>query len=185
MSAIRIKASTLLAFLLSVYAPHGGLLAQDDNRSEDGISLELSTSLQQVIEDTASAFGANGISAAVHFPGAGTWVGSFGLSDSTTPFSPDMASSVGSLTKTATGALILQLVEEGAIELDDPIGNWLPEIANIPLRATIRQPQSYQRHPKLRTASGIWRFDFRRPRKNVAANRAGAGVHTTGVVHAG
>ncbi|WP_017727076.1 serine hydrolase domain-containing protein [Halalkalibacterium ligniniphilum] len=38
-----------------------------------------------------------------------------------------------STTKAITGATVMQLVEEGSISLDDPVKNYVPEIAEIPV----------------------------------------------------
>jgi D-alanyl-D-alanine carboxypeptidase len=58
------------------------------------------------------------------------WRGASGVADVDTgrPVGPDMRQRVGSITKTFTAAAILQQVEEGLIQLDAPIGGYLPEL---------------------------------------------------------
>ncbi|REF34669.1 serine hydrolase domain-containing protein [Thermasporomyces composti] len=63
--------------------------------------------------------------------GAGrVWRGASGIADLSTgrPVRPDMRQRVGSITKTFTAAAIMQQVEKGRIELDAPIGRYLPHL---------------------------------------------------------
>jgi len=46
------------------------------------------------------------------------------------PMRPDALFRIASMTKPITSVLALMLVEEGKIALDDPIGRWVPELAN-------------------------------------------------------
>lgn len=46
-----------------------------------------------------------------------------------TPIASDGAFRIGSITKTFTATVILQLAEDGVLTLDDPIALWLPEVA--------------------------------------------------------
>lgn len=57
-----------------------------------------------------------------------TWRGAAGIADLDTgrPVEPDMRQRVGSITKTFTAAAVLRQVERGRIELDAPIGRYLP-----------------------------------------------------------
>ncbi|WP_233513191.1 serine hydrolase domain-containing protein [Micromonospora craterilacus] len=44
------------------------------------------------------------------------------------PMQPQMRHRIGSITKTFVATTVLQLVDEGRLGLDDPIGQWLPDI---------------------------------------------------------
>ncbi|WP_328824337.1 serine hydrolase domain-containing protein [Verrucosispora sioxanthis] len=44
------------------------------------------------------------------------------------PMRPQMRHRIGSITKTFVATTVLQLVDEGRLSLDDPIGRWLPDI---------------------------------------------------------
>ncbi|GAB4586330.1 serine hydrolase domain-containing protein [Nocardia sp. IFM 10818] len=59
-----------------------------------------------------------------------TWSGAAGVADVATgrPVTTAMRHRVGSLTKTFTAAAVLQLVDQGDLGLDDPIGRYLPEL---------------------------------------------------------
>lgn len=58
------------------------------------------------------------------------WRGATGVADVDTgrPMRPDMPHRVGSITKTFTTVALLQLVEQGRVDLDSPIGEYLPEL---------------------------------------------------------
>lgn len=58
------------------------------------------------------------------------WLGASGVADVRTgrPVQPGMRHRVGSITKTFTAAAILQQVEKGRIQLDAPIGGYLPRL---------------------------------------------------------
>jgi D-alanyl-D-alanine carboxypeptidase len=58
------------------------------------------------------------------------WRGASGVADVGTgrPVRPDMRQRVGSVTKTFTAAAILQQVEQSRIQLDAPIGRYLPRL---------------------------------------------------------
>jgi D-alanyl-D-alanine carboxypeptidase len=62
----------------------------------------------------------------------GTWTQAFGVSDPSlgTPMTTDVFQRVGSITKTFTGTLVLQLVEEKKIRLTDTIDKYVPDIPN-------------------------------------------------------
>ncbi|MFV2103522.1 serine hydrolase domain-containing protein [Micromonospora sp. LOL_024] len=56
------------------------------------------------------------------------------------PMRPQMRHRVGSITKTFVATTVLQLVDEGRLGLDDPIGKWLPDTVPGELgdRVTVR-----------------------------------------------
>src|SRR4051812_30415647 len=53
--------------------------------------------------------------------------------ESGTPMAADAAFPIASHSKTFTTALVLRLVEQGRMRVDDPLGHWLPALAE-PLR---------------------------------------------------
>ncbi len=69
----------------------------------------------------------------------GSYVRAFGVADKQTrePMAADMFMRIGSETKTFVVTAVLQLVEQGKLGLDDPIGNYLSGVPNGD-RVTIR-----------------------------------------------
>ncbi|CAN5733628.1 serine hydrolase domain-containing protein [soil metagenome] len=70
-----------------------------------------------------------GLVAAIIYPDGSIWGGASGQSQlepsrRSTPYTPYV---VGSITKTFIAATIMELVEEGAPALDDPLSDWLPD----------------------------------------------------------
>jgi D-alanyl-D-alanine carboxypeptidase len=73
-------------------------------------------------------------------PGMVLWIdapkyrfeGTSGLADlaDNTPMPPEGAFRIGSVTKMFTAAVIVQLAEDGVLNLDDPLALWLPEVAD-------------------------------------------------------
>ncbi len=86
---------------------------------------------QAALDDTRAALGFPGVVAGVWSPG-GSWVSSSG----TRGEGMDEAATagdhtrVGSLTKTMTATVVLQLVEEGKLSLDDVIGTYVAGMPN-------------------------------------------------------
>ncbi len=102
---------------------------------------QLAARLQDVLDREWEDQGLRGVSAAIVIPGEGTWLGVSGkageapsdLMTDTTLFA------IGSITKTFTGALTLQLVEEGRLSLEDSLHHWLPPLRYINPNITVRQ----------------------------------------------
>ena len=70
-----------------------------------------------------------------------------------TPLQVSDAFEIGSVTKSFTAAVALQLQEEGVLSLDDPLSQWLPEMAaQVPNgeQMTLRQLANH--------TSGIWDY---------------------------
>ena len=107
--------------------------------------------LQTALGNARTSQGAKGVSAVV-IATNGIWQGTSGLSDATNTngVQPQMRFSIGSITKTFTAALIMQLAEEGKLSVDDPLSTWLPDYPNITNTITIRQLLSH--------TSGVYNF---------------------------
>lgn len=69
-----------------------------------------------------------GIQVGLWVPGQGEWKIAKGLADiqRNKSMKVGMQQPIGSITKTMTGTLILQLVEEGKLSLDDRLSKWYP-----------------------------------------------------------
>ncbi len=97
--------------------------------------------LQQALHRACTNQGIVGASAAAYLPNDGLWLGTYGTSDGTIPIRPQTPFEIGSVTKTFVSATILRLAEEGRLNLDDTVGQWLPSLnsTNISAAITIRQ----------------------------------------------
>jgi len=97
---------------------------------------ELRDVLQRYVDDGTLA-GAVGLVAR----GDGVEVAVAGAADLErgVPMARDSIFRIASITKPVTAAAVMMLVEDGRIALDDPIGEWLPELA-APM--VVRTPQS-------------------------------------------
>jgi D-alanyl-D-alanine carboxypeptidase len=86
------------------------------------------------------AGGAYGITFAAVRDGQLLWSGAVGRQrDGVTALAPDDPLVIGSVTKTFVAATILQLVEEGRIDLDAALREYLPSMSAISRKITIRQ----------------------------------------------
>ncbi len=106
--------------------------------------------LQNRLNSLANSNDMEGMTAAVLVPGQGIWVGTYGEADSNTPVTPDMRFGIASNSKAITAGLILKLQDEGLLDLDDAISDYLPTYEHVNGNITIRQLLSH--------TSGL--FDF-------------------------
>src|SRR5262249_47959651 len=62
----------------------------------------------------------------------GTWTAAYGTADPATqaPMVVGMHTRIGSLTKTVTGTVIMQLAQQGKLSLDDAIDKYIPGVPN-------------------------------------------------------
>ena len=106
--------------------------------SESAFPSETAAALQAVLDDTRDEAGFPGVVARV-VTADGTWTGVAGTagSDETAAPTPSDHTRVGSLTKTMTATILLQLVGEGLVSLDDPISMYVSDAPNG--SATLRQ----------------------------------------------
>ena len=88
--------------------------------------------LQPQIEEQMTNLRVPGALVYVDVPGEGTWSQAFGTGnmEGDTPITPNDHFRIGSNTKTFTGTVILQLVDEGKLGLDDPVSKYQPEVPN-------------------------------------------------------
>ena len=106
--------------------------------------------LEAAMEGRLRQCEAKGASAAVVLPDGSLRTATAGVSHETVTMDPDMAFSVGSITKNMVAALALQLAEEGKLSLEDPVGKWLPPYAHVDGAITLRQLLSH--------TSGLYMF---------------------------
>ncbi|TYQ14508.1 UNVERIFIED_ORG: D-alanyl-D-alanine carboxypeptidase [Gordonia westfalica J30] len=102
------------------------------------VSAERSAAFQQVLDDLRSSGDFPGVIARVISP-AGIWTGTAGtaVEGQDRPITAADHTRIGSLTKTMTATILLQLVQDGRVSLDDQISEYVPEAPNG--SATVRQ----------------------------------------------
>ena len=91
------------------------------------------------IDSWSTGSGHRGVSATVIFSDGDEWIATAGVEGSDGTLEASQLIWIASITKTMTGAVILQLAEEGTLDLDDPISAWLTAIPNVDPDITIRQ----------------------------------------------
>jgi D-alanyl-D-alanine carboxypeptidase len=99
----------------------------------------LQTRLQQALDQTMATYNVPGAVVGVWVPGKGSWIGTEGVADRETkaPVTKDMVWPLRSVTKSFTVTLILQLADEGKLNLDDPLDKYVSGVtdgASITLR---------------------------------------------------
>jgi D-alanyl-D-alanine carboxypeptidase len=121
LAAAAISGTVAVAFAASSVAAAPSAKPTLDAATEKKLSAALDQALSQV--DTP------GVMVGVRV-GNRTWKATRGVSDTTTktPATTRLYSRVGSVTKTFTGTLILQLVDQGKLSLDDTIDKWFPDV---------------------------------------------------------
>lgn len=100
------------------------------------VAQQLDDAVKKVLAETKVP----GVIVSVSAPGKGEYVRAFGIADKTTnaPMVPGLNMRIGSETKTFTVTAMLQLVDEGKIGLDDPIGKYVDGVPNGD-RITLRE----------------------------------------------
>jgi len=96
----------------------------------------LTAALQKIVDDylatNAESEGLTAISASVSLPGGhepniNVVAGTMSKRDGAAAITTDTLFPIGSITKSMTSTVVLQLVGGGVLSLDAPIGRWLPE----------------------------------------------------------
>lgn len=116
-----------------------GCAGQESGVGPDRAPADLTTTLEAAIVDWAASQNHRGVSAAVIFADGDTWVGAAGSEAAGSDLEPAHLMWIASITKTMTGAIILQLAEEQRLGLDDRISRWLDPMTNVDGDVTIRQ----------------------------------------------
>ncbi len=95
--------------------------------------LRLIDALRAYIPNVMRAFGTPGLNIALARRGEIVWEAGFGHADvaANEPMTPETVFNSGSMGKLYTGMAVMKLVEDGVIELDSPINEYLPfEVVN-------------------------------------------------------
>jgi CubicO group peptidase (beta-lactamase class C family) len=112
----------------------------------EGLARELELLLRR-----AQAKRAPSVAAAVALDGEIVWADAVGLAvaERDERATPDHQYRIGSITKTFTAAAVMQLRDEGALALDDPLGRHVPEAAkpDPTVRSLLTHAAGLQREP--------------------------------------
>lgn len=94
------------------------------------VAAATSDELAAALVDTMQTYGVPGAAMAVRDPEAGDWTATAGVADIETgePVAEDLQWPIRSITKSFTVTLLLQLADEGLVDLDDTIDTWVPEV---------------------------------------------------------
>jgi D-alanyl-D-alanine carboxypeptidase len=104
------------------------LVSVDAPTATVAVSARVASELQRTLDRARSEYAIPGVGAAVLWPDGRLWAGGSGDADVSTHrrVTADTRFAIGSITKTFTAALILQLADEGALSLDDRVDRWIP-----------------------------------------------------------
>lgn len=134
MKKIRLIFSTITCFILTQQ-----VVAQS-------IPLQLDTLLNNTLDSMYTVMNIKSLSAAIQLPDTNVWARATGIS-SVSPavnVTTDDVYEIGSVTKTMTAACVLQLADQGMINLDDSLHEWLDTIQYINPDVTLRQLLRHQ-----------------------------------------
>ena len=105
----------------------------DGSMPDDPMSAEDAAAVDEASAETLTLlddFGVTALYVGVWDPETGAYTAAYGDAASGGPAATvDDSFRIGSITKTATATVILQLVDEGALSLDDAIADVLPDLA--------------------------------------------------------
>lgn len=98
------------------------------------------TALQDKIDSCVNVYALPGMSVGLLLPGDRYWRGASGVAHRYTlqPMDTSLLFQQASVTKLFTSALVMQLVDEGSVQLDDTVGEYLPAITHVPSGVRIR-----------------------------------------------
>jgi D-alanyl-D-alanine carboxypeptidase len=106
--------------------------AQARGKSASGKTPAYAAALEPKLQQLVQEMLVPAAAVLVRSPELGDWATTFGTRslDGTQPVTLSDHVRIGSNTKTMTGTIILQLVEEGILSLDDPVSTYRPDVPN-------------------------------------------------------
>jgi D-alanyl-D-alanine carboxypeptidase len=102
-----------------------------------GLASELQAILDRLVADGFIP----GVTLTVHIPGYAPWSGASGWADRarSAPMTRETRVRIASISKVFTAVVVLQLVEEGRLDLDAPLAVWYPDLVPRAERITVRR----------------------------------------------
>jgi D-alanyl-D-alanine carboxypeptidase len=119
--------TTMLLLALAVLGPGCG-----SEPVEPGFDQATIDGMEQAVREVLNRDAIPGAIVGVWVPGRGEWTAALGLADRETGeeiVATDLMR-IGSVTKSFTATLVLQLVDEGLLGLDDPLADFFPWVEN-------------------------------------------------------
>lgn len=126
-------------------APPDALAASQKARAEQPPEPALAAALERTLAEASRNQSVPGITLAVSLPGYQTWYGTRGLADRGQGVRVERAHRfrIGSLSKLFVATVAMQLMEEGTLDLNAPVGMWLPNVVPAADRMTLRQVMNH------------------------------------------
>ena len=128
---------------------------------------ETIVALQTVLDDWVAAGSAAGVMAAV-VTDHGSWSGAAGADSVGTTLTPETSSALASVTKPFVAAEVMRLVEEGEVDLDNPMSDYVthPLLANgatvrdaLGMRSGIVDPNESELDPMVQDLYRHWTME--------------------------
>ncbi|MBV1945060.1 serine hydrolase [Streptomyces sp. BV129] len=134
--AVPLAAAPSLSTPLTAGSPSPSPSGPDVHALTPEVTRQIDDAVKRVMRET----GVPGVTVGIWTPDKGDYVRSFGVADKSDrrAMSPDLYMRIGSETKTFTVTALLQLVDQGKVGLDDPIGEYIDGVPNGD-RITLRQ----------------------------------------------
>jgi len=100
----------------------------------------LAADLQRILDQLVGDGFIPGAVLAVHIPGQKSWTGASGFVDQQRSklMEPTTQVRIASISKVFTAVIVLQLVEEGKLDLDTPVSTWFPHLVPRANKTTVR-----------------------------------------------
>ena len=109
-------------------AARGSPAPEEEHRPQARLTPQIAREFERLLGEQLANTGVPGLSVTVVFPDDQVWSGAAGdaVLEPRQPMTTRTAMAFDSVTKMATAALALRLVERGEFALDDPIRRWYP-----------------------------------------------------------
>lgn len=101
----------------------------------------LADELQGILDQLVADGGIPGVVLAVSVPGAAPWAGASGYADraNRVAMTPETRVRIASISKVFTAVVVLQLAEEGRLDLEEPLATWYPNLVPRTQEITVRR----------------------------------------------
>lgn len=118
----------LLGALASSPSARDSVSVEQSGDRSPRLDVHTRQSLSLALDDILANVYSPGLTATVTLPGQRPWQAVRGEANIQTgrPMRAGLQQRIGSITKTTTATLVLQLVSEGKVSLDDPLSDWYP-----------------------------------------------------------